>query len=152
MGALRQVLRITSPLHARLYRAFGGRGLDRLAADRMPVLLLTTVGRRSQQRRTVPVGFARDRDDLIVMGSNGGQPQPPGWVFNLQAQPQAEVEIGRQHLRVQAEWPTGDERERLWALVVRDYPVFNGYQRKTARPIPVIRLRVLGASQPPQRG
>jgi deazaflavin-dependent oxidoreductase (nitroreductase family) len=107
----------------------------------MPVLLLTTVGRHSAQPRTVVVGFARDGDDLVVLGSNSGLPQAPSWALNLRAHPEAQIEIARQRWPVRGEWMDGPERERLWQLVVGRYPVFRSYQRKTTRPIPVIRLR-----------
>ncbi len=86
-----QVMRVTSPLHTSLYRVFGGRVVGRLAANCMPVLLPTTVGRRTQQPHTAPVGFARDGNDFVVMGSNGGLRRSPGWGFNLQAILEADV-------------------------------------------------------------
>jgi deazaflavin-dependent oxidoreductase (nitroreductase family) len=138
---LRRTIHAFAPVHVGLYRTLRGRGVGRLSSGRMPVLLLTTTGRRSGQPRTVPVGFARDGDDLVVLGSHGGLPEEPAWVGNLRARPEAEVQIGPTRTRVIADWPTGAERQRLWDLVIRDYPMFVGYQRKISRQIPVIRLR-----------
>jgi deazaflavin-dependent oxidoreductase (nitroreductase family) len=143
MSVLRSIMRITTPLHAWAYRALGGRYVDRLSGSRMPVLLLATRGRRSGDWRTVVVGYAPEGDDWVVIGSNGGLPQAPGWVHNLRAHPEAEVTIGGDRWRARAEAAEGAERERLWNRVVRDYPVFTGYQRKSASPIPVLRLRRL---------
>src|ERR671921_2600768 len=91
MGA--RGLRAWGKINTRIYRATGGRLGNKVG--RAPVLLLTTTGRKSGQKRTAPVVHVRDGDRFIIIGSNAGNKNTPAWVFNLEADPQADVEIGR---------------------------------------------------------
>ena len=91
---LRAMIRAVAPLHRRLYRASGGRLGRNWANDRMPVLLLTTTGRRTGQARTWPVGYLLDGQAYVIVASNGGLPKHPAWFLNLQATPRATIEVG----------------------------------------------------------
>ena len=116
----------------------------------MPILLLTATGRRSSKRRTVPLGYLRDGPDYVLIGSNAGQDEHPAWILNLRANPQATVRIGRARVPVVAEEAESDRRSRLWAQLVRQAPIYEGYRKRTARKIPVVILepRILaGASE-----
>jgi deazaflavin-dependent oxidoreductase (nitroreductase family) len=106
-----------------------------------PILLLSTVGRRSGQPRTTPLLYLRDGDDFVVVGSNGGRPEPPAWFLNLQADPKVTVRDGRRTLSVVAETVSAEERGELWSRLHEFYPGWSHYQTLTARPLPVIRLR-----------
>ena len=81
----------------------------------MPVLLLTTTGRRSGKARTTPLTFFRDGTDLVVIASNGGADRAPDWSLNLQQTPRAVVRIGADELVVTARPASGQQRERLWS-------------------------------------
>ena len=138
---LRAAIRTAAPLHRWLYRATGGRLGNNWANDRMPVLLLTTTGRRTGQARTWPVGHIRDGDAYVVIASNGGLSRHPAWYLNLTAQPRAMVEMGATRVEVLADVAQGAERDRLWARVVERYPNFLKYQAGVTRQLPVVVLR-----------
>jgi len=106
----------------------------------MPVLLLTTTGRRSGKARTTPLTFFRDGADLAVIASNGGADQPPDWSLNLRQNPRAVVRIGTDELTVRARTASTEERERLWVEITATYSGYARYQRKTERLIPVLIL------------
>ena len=106
----------------------------------MPVLLLTTTGRRSGKARTTPLTFFRDGPNLVVIASNGGADRPPDWSLNLQETPHAVVEIGTDTLVVTARAASEQERERLWPVVTATYAGYARYQERTARRIPVVLL------------
>ena len=104
------------------------------------LLILRTRGRRSGQRRETPLSYTKDGDSYVVIASDGGSPHDPDWYLNLQADPDADIEVGGQHLRVHAETVAGGERDRLWQQAVRSYGGYAGYQTRTDRQIPVVRL------------
>lgn len=124
--------------HRFVYRATGGRVVGRAAG--MPVLLLTTTGRRSGKARTTPLTFFRDGNDIVVIASFGGSDVPPSWWVNLRHDPRARVTIGRRRAAVTARIATDAERERLWPQITRTYPGYARYQERTARQIPVVLL------------
>jgi len=134
----RWLIRGLSKTHLVVYRLSRGRFLSRVAG--MPVLLLTTTGRRSGKARTTPLTFFRDGADLVVIASNGGADRPPDWSLNLQHNPRAVVEIGTDDLTVQARTASAEERERLWVGITATYSGYARYQSKTARQIPVLIL------------
>ena len=134
----RFLIRAMSRTHSGLYRASGGRLLGRVAG--MPVLLLTTTGRRSGKPRTAALTYFRDGADLVVIGSFGGSDLPPAWWLNLQRDPQASVLIGGTTSRVTARAATAEEHDRLWPLVTTTHPGYARYQERTARLIPIVML------------
>jgi deazaflavin-dependent oxidoreductase (nitroreductase family) len=134
----RWLIRGLSKTHLVVYRLSRGRFLSRVAG--MPVLLLTTTGRRSGKARTTPLTFFRDGADLVVIASNGGADQPPDWSLNLRQNPHAVVKIGTDELTVQARTPSAEQRERLWVGITATYSGYARYQKKTARQIPVLIL------------
>jgi deazaflavin-dependent oxidoreductase (nitroreductase family) len=103
-------------------------------------LILTTSGRRSGLERTVPLQFFPDGDDMIVVAANSGLPSPPGWYFNLTANPRARVEVGDRTLEVRAEELTADEAAAFWPRVLQVAPDYARYQQRTSRRIALIRL------------
>jgi deazaflavin-dependent oxidoreductase (nitroreductase family) len=111
-------------------------------AYRMPVVELTTTGRRSGQPRTVLLTSPRQEGDtLVVVGSRGGDDTHPAWYHNIQADPEVRVKTdGRAARPMRARVASGDERVRLWAQVVESHPHYGGYQEKTEREIPLVLL------------
>ena len=134
----RWLIRGLSKTHLVVHRLSRGRFLSTVAG--MPVLLLTTTGRRSGKARTTPLTFFRDGADLVVIASNGGADRPPDWSLNLRQNPRAVVKIGTDELTVQARTASTEERERLWVGITATYSGYARYQRKTARQIPVLIL------------
>lgn len=101
-------------------------------------VLLITTGRKSGQRRTTPLTVTVDGDRLVLVASNGGARRHPDWYLNLSADPEVEVQRGRRTRPFRARTATGEERARLWRSVVRTYPGYDGYQRRTKREIPLV--------------
>jgi F420H(2)-dependent quinone reductase len=136
---VRSATRYLGALHRLLYRVSGGRVGGRVWD--LPVVLLTTTGRRSGKRRTVPLCSFRDGDDVVVIASYGGLDQPPAWWLNLEANPHAELLDGRTRRLVTARNAGPGERERLWAEVTSRAPGYLEYERRTTREIPVVILQ-----------
>jgi deazaflavin-dependent oxidoreductase (nitroreductase family) len=130
-----QVLR----LHQRLYELSDGRVGHRLIG--VPTLLLRTTGRRSGTIRTNALVYARDGDDYLLVASNGGADRDPAWLHNLRADPNVEIQVGRERRRGVARVvdPPDPDYERLWKIVNdNNHDRYTAYQAKTARPIPVV--------------
>lgn len=106
-----------------------------------PVLLLTSTGAKSGERRTTPVVYQQDGDRMVIFASKAGAPNNPAWYHNLRANPTATVEVGADKLEVDAIVTEGDERERLFSKQKELMPQFADYERKTTRRIPVVALQ-----------
>jgi F420H(2)-dependent quinone reductase len=127
-------LKTFGKLNVPLYRISRGRLFGEL--DRAPVLLLTTVGRRSGRPRTAPVVYLADGEWLIVIGSNAGHTKAPAWSLNLEANPIADVELrGGERRNVVARIAAGEERAELWRKVNEMYSGFDDYSARTTREI-----------------
>ncbi|HEY0697805.1 MAG TPA: nitroreductase/quinone reductase family protein [Micromonospora sp.] len=112
-----------------------------VALGLIPSLVLTTTGRRSGQPRSNPLLYVRDGDAFVVVGSNWGQAQQPGWVLNLLADPTATVDVSGRRVPVRAALVTGEERDRLWRLLVASWPAYQTYlTRAGGRQLRVFRL------------
>jgi len=125
-------------IHPKLYRWSGGRLGGKIM--NMPVLLLTTRGRRSGAARTRALMYLPDGQTFVVIASMLGEPRHPDWWLNLKAQPKAEVEVGSRRVAVVAREAEGPERERLWNAVVRRQKDYAEYAERTTRRIPVVVL------------
>lgn len=132
------IFKAITGLHAKLYRLSRGRLGARLAGA--PVLLLDHVGRRSGTRRTTPLLYLEDGDDLVVVGSRGGSKAPPAWWLNLEARPETIVQVGPERRAVVARTASPDEKAALWPRVVDLYAGYETYQRRTDRDIPLVVL------------
>jgi deazaflavin-dependent oxidoreductase (nitroreductase family) len=105
------------------------------------MLLLRTVGRRTSQPRTAALLYVRDGDAYVVIASKGGAAQHPGWFHNLTAQPEVEIQVGRERIPVRARIAEGAERSRLWARADEiNRGQYATYQSRTSRVIPVVVL------------
>jgi deazaflavin-dependent oxidoreductase (nitroreductase family) len=106
-----------------------------------PMLLLRTVGRRSRVPRTAALLYVRDGDAFVIVASKGGAPKHPGWFHNLIANPDVEIQVGRERIPVRARVAEGEERSRLWRRADEvNQGQYDVYQSRTARSIPVIVL------------
>lgn len=122
-----------------LLRVTGGRGLG-IGRKSLPTLFLTTIGRKSGQERVTPLLFLRDGDKIIVAGSNWGQTHHPAWALNLQSNPRARIQVGRDKREVVARVADGEERERLWPMLEKTWPAYRTYRERSGRDIMVFVL------------
>ncbi len=104
------------------------------------LLLLTTEGAKTGNRRTVPLGYMPDGDRVCVFGSNSGGPKNPDWLYNVISHPEVTVELGDEEYPARATVITGEQRDQLFARGVERVPQFGVYQEQTTRVIPVIAL------------
>jgi deazaflavin-dependent oxidoreductase (nitroreductase family) len=125
--------------HTAIYRASHGLVGHRVPGA-PPMLLLDHVGARSGVKRTSPLAYGRDGENLVLIASKGGHPKNPAWFHNLLANPDTTVQVGSQVRNVRARVVEGEERERLWALMVGLYAGYEGYRKRTEREIPVVVL------------
>lgn len=126
------------PEHVEVYRETKGeRGYHWRGTT---ILLLTTTGRRSGEPRTMPLIHRTDGDRWVIVASKGGWPSDPIWFQNLQAQPNAEIEVKGERIPVTASVAEGEERARLWSLMTEVWPAYDEYQERTDREIPVVVL------------
>jgi len=125
--------------HTAIYRATGGR-IGHRVPGAPPMLLLDHVGAKSGKRRTSPLVYGRDGQNLILVASKGGYPKNPAWLHNLMANPDTTVQVGSHHQSVHARVASAEERPRLWQLMVGVYGGYEDYQRRTEREIPLVVL------------
>jgi F420H(2)-dependent quinone reductase len=127
-----------SAAHAYVYRVSRGRLATRVGGK--PVLLLTTIGRRTGRSRTTPLQYVDDGDRIVVIASNAGRPLPPAWWLNLRDHPGCDVQIRGRTFRAWAFDASGAERDRLWRLVCSDNPAYERAQARSPRTFPVVIL------------
>jgi deazaflavin-dependent oxidoreductase (nitroreductase family) len=143
---------LTFRLHRFVYRLSGGRLLP-TSGSRMPVLLLTTTGRKTGQARTWPLNYYPDPlsdgpgvvrrvvvEQVVVVASNRGQPTYPQWYLNLRANPRATIQRGAKRVAVTAREATPEEANRLWPTLTRLEPLYLRYRPMTDRPFPLVYL------------
>jgi deazaflavin-dependent oxidoreductase (nitroreductase family) len=131
-------LRWMGKLNIPLYRWSGGRIGGKVG--KAPVLLLTTTGRKSGQPRTAPVVYLADGERMAIINTNAGNAKVPAWSFNLRANPEAEIEVGRRRIPVRARLAAGEERADLWRRHNEQYAGFDYYETKLEREIGVFVL------------
>jgi len=125
--------------HAAVYRASHGLIGHRIPGQ-PPVLLLDHVGAKTGRKRTSPLVYGRDGENLVLVASKGGYPKHPAWFHNLMANPDTTVQVGSHRLNVHARVAEGEERTRLWSLMVGVYGGYEDYRRRTEREIPLVVL------------
>jgi deazaflavin-dependent oxidoreductase (nitroreductase family) len=124
--------------HVRVYEETDGeRGYDWRGTN---ILLLTTTGRSSGQARTTPLIHRTDGDRYVVVASKGGTPEHPAWFTNMQADPEAQIQVRGDRIPVRMTVAQGDERARLWGKMTEVWPDYDDYAKKTDREIPVVVL------------
>lgn len=127
-------------IHRGILKISGGKAGWRVS--NMPVLQLTTIGRKSGQPRSVMLTSpVQEGTTLVIVASRGGDDNHPAWFLNLRDNPQVEVAYqGKPARPMHARVATAEERGRLWPLVVADHKNYAGYQTKTEREIPLVLL------------
>ena len=125
-------------VHRFLYRVSGGRIGGSVVG--MPVLMLTTKGRKSGEPRSNVLTYILKGRASVVYASNAGEPRHPAWWLNLLADPHATVQRGQEVMQVVAREAEGTERTELWDEVVRTNAGYAEYEKRTTRRIPVVVL------------
>jgi len=123
-------------LNVWVYRLTGGRLMGRMGAA--PILLLTTTGRKSGQPRTVPLLYLEDGGSFAIVASYAGAAKHPAWFFNLEANPQVELQVRSRRFSATARQASAEEKAQLWPRLVAIYPAYADYQKRTTRDIPVV--------------
>lgn len=148
MDVLRRAVIHLNHAHAWAYARTRGRVGGRVGGH--PVLLLTTVGRRSGAPRRTPVQYERVDGDVILVAAAGGAPAPPAWWRNLEADPQVTVQIGAEVRATRAVTVGERERRELWPRLCERNPALERARRRAGRDLPLVRL--LDAVDEPQPG
>ena len=121
-----------------LYERSGGTEGTTLRDTGLPVIIVTHIGNKTGAVRKTPLMRVKDGANYVLVGSQGGAPKDPEWVYNLRANPKVEI---RDRTVVQPmqtrEITDAGERARLWTLAVATFPPYDEYQRKTTRQIPI---------------
>jgi deazaflavin-dependent oxidoreductase (nitroreductase family) len=124
--------------HVRKYKETGGQeGHDWQGTQ---CLLLTTKGRKSGEPRELPLIYGKSGDDYLIVASKGGADEPPAWYLNLQADPNAEVQVWGDRFKAKARVATPEEKAEMWKTMTAEWPAYDEYQSKTDREIPIIVL------------
>ncbi|HRV93169.1 MAG TPA: nitroreductase/quinone reductase family protein [Anaerolineae bacterium] len=142
---LKWVLKVANGLHVALYRMSDGKFANKIA--NLPILLITTFGRKSGKPHTNPVVYVKDGQDYLVSATNGGSDTDPGWYLNLKTRPEAKIEVGDTAFNVQAVITESEERTRLYEKFKAASNNFVKYEQGTSRVLPVIRLTPTDISQ-----
>jgi deazaflavin-dependent oxidoreductase (nitroreductase family) len=129
--------------HRFILKATGGRVGWSAPGYGMPVVELTTIGRKSGKPRTTMLTSPhQEGSTVVVVASAGGNDQHPSWYLNIVENPEVTISIaGKPAQKMRAEVADSEERKRLWPIITRDHKNYAGYQRKTEREIPVVVLR-----------
>jgi deazaflavin-dependent oxidoreductase (nitroreductase family) len=106
----------------------------------LPTLLLTSIGRKSGEKRTVPLVFLQNGKDMVIVGSLAGYDQQPAWVLNVRANPKCWVQLDRRKMAAVAREASEDERKDLWPRLVALLPLWGLFQKQTDRPFPIVIL------------
>jgi F420H(2)-dependent quinone reductase len=132
-----RLFQLAMAVHVLVYRLSRGRLLN--VANQ--IILLSTLGRKSGQLRSVPLFCIRDGAAYVVIGSYGGSEAHPAWYHNLQARPRALVTDRGQTIPLSAEVVAGAEYDRLWAQLGAANSAYEQYRSRTTRVLPIVRLR-----------
>jgi deazaflavin-dependent oxidoreductase (nitroreductase family) len=121
------------------FHANGGKVGGQFAGANL--LLLHTRGAKSNQPRINPLAYFKNGDNFVIIASKGGAPSNPDWYYNILAHPEVTLEMGTERFNAHATVPERQERDRIFANVVKQAPGFGEYQQKTPRIIPVVVLK-----------
>ena len=134
-----KIFRFFLAINIFLYRLTGGKFGNRVQG--LPVLLLTTVGRKSGKKRITPLGYLEHDGSYAITATNAGFDTHPAWFHNLKDHPQVELQIGNKQFTAKAEPANPSLRQQLWSKFVERAPGYGDYEKRTSREIPVVLLR-----------
>lgn len=129
-------IKIASQTHQMLYRVLRGRMVGHLGEAQF--LLLTTTGRKSGRRHTVPLLYIADGGSYALVGSYGGNPKAPAWLLNIRSHSKVSLNVRGRRIFGAAKIATELARSRLWPEFVSVFPNYDCYQAKTTRRIPIV--------------
>jgi deazaflavin-dependent oxidoreductase (nitroreductase family) len=132
------IVKVLTPIYIFLYKLSGGKIGGQMGV--MPILLLTTTGRKSGKVRTVPVAFMEKDNSYIVIASFSGQPKHPAWYHNIKNNGTATIQIGGSQHKVKAEIADPEKKKVLWEYAQKITPSYQEFQERTSREIPVVIL------------
>ena len=138
---MKKVFQFILTVYVFLYRLSGGRLGSRVQG--LQVLLLTSIGRKTNRKRTTPLGYFMDGNRFVIIASNAGFDVHPAWFHNLSRNSRVSIEVGRRKLQADAEVVDPEKRKSLWAKLEKIAPGYAGYERKTSRVIPLVALKPL---------
>jgi len=137
--SLNKVWKAANALHVSLYRKSDGKFANRIA--NLPILLITTYGRKSGKAHTNPLVYIKDGADYVVSATNNGASVDPGWYRNLQARPEAKIELGDAAFDARVVIANEPERTQLYEKFKAASSNFVKYEKRAQRTLPVIRLK-----------
>ena len=138
---MKKIFQFFLAIHIFLYRLTGGRFGSQVQG--LNVLLLTTTGRKTRRKRTIPLGYFMDGNSYVIIASNAGFDTHPAWFHNLLKNPQVGLEVEKRKLEAHAEILKPEKRNALWEKLVQLAPGYAAYVKKTSRIIPLVALRPL---------
>ena len=121
-----------------------GRSTGTTAQGGFPTLLITTIGRKSGEKRTNPLVFLQNGEDMVVVGSLAGYDKDPAWYLNIKANPECSVQLDRKTMKVIPRDATEEERKALWPRLDKIFPAWDYFQKQTDRQFPVVILSPAG--------
>jgi deazaflavin-dependent oxidoreductase (nitroreductase family) len=124
--------------HTEKYRETGGEVGHEWQGTQ--TLLLTTTGRKSGEARELPLIYAPWDGAYLIVASKGGADEPPAWFLNLQADPSVEVQVMDDRFKAKARVATPEEKAQMWPTMIKEWPAYDEYQKKTDREIPIVVL------------
>lgn len=132
---VKPIMKGLTKLHTLLYNKFSGRFLGTFLGN--PICMITTVGRRSGNLRTIPLLTIPYEDDYILVASSGGAPSHPAWYYNLINDPRIEITVNSKTFTAHAKKLSDDEKDSIWPFIIKACPFYEEYRQKTTRNIPV---------------
>ena len=138
-NAFFNIFRFFMAISISLYRLTGGKLGGKVQG--LPVLLLTTTGRKTAKKRITPLGYIEHDGSYVITATNAGFETQPAWFHNLKSQPRVALQVRDKQLTVVAEIATRTLRKQLWAKFVERAPGYGAYEKRTTREIPIVLLR-----------
>ena len=136
---------IASRFDPLIFKATNGR-FTSMGPPAMPMLTMTATGRRSGQPRSVHLACLEHEGDYLVVASAMGQQKHPAWRYNIEANPEVQIQMRSERFVARAQALTDSEKQGVWADVRQAIPQMNVYEKRTDRNIRVFRLRRVGSS------